>query len=67
MVTKSRSGASYNRLLCEFAGLSTDIKPIEKFSDTSGDIYIENGSEFIEMDTSKKSLYNAENKQWEEV
>jgi hypothetical protein len=47
--------------------LSTDTKPIEKFSDTSGEIYIENGSEFIEMDTSKKSLYNAENKQWEEV
>ncbi len=61
--TMSRYGASFNRQLCEIVGLSTDTKPI----DIVEGVYIQNGSKFIEMDTDKKYLYDAENKQWKEV
>lgn len=48
--------------LVELSGLSTDEKPTEL-----GSTKIENGSVFIEIDTGKISLYDAENEQWEEI
>lgn len=66
--TMSAYGAKINIPLCEFAGLSTDTKPIEKFQDSEmGLIYIFNGSKFYEIDTGKEYKYDAENKQWKEV
>lgn len=58
--TMSKYGASINRPLCEIAGLSTDNKPIDKVED----VYIQNGSKFIEMDTDKEYLFDGENKEW---
>ena len=46
----------------ELYGLSGDTKPTEKFKGTK----IENGSSFLEMDTSKVYLYDAENDEWKE-
>lgn len=46
----------------EFRGLSTDIKP-----DKIGDKYVNNGAIFVEIDTGKVYLYDAENKQWREI
>ena len=46
----------------ELYGLSGDSKPTEKFKGTK----IENGSSFLEMDTSKVYLYDAENDEWKE-
>ena len=43
----------------EFRGLSTDKKPLNK--------YIGNGSVFIEMDTLKVFLFDAESKVWIEI
>lgn len=39
----------------EYRGLSTDDKPVE---------YVENGAVFLEMDTSKVFIFDAENKNW---
>lgn len=44
----------------KLAGLSTDEKPLIKFKD----IEIENGSSFIEIDTSKVYKYDEENNEW---
>lgn len=63
MTTMSEYGDKINRPLCEIVGLSTDTKPI----DIIEGIYIQNGSRFIEMDTDKKYLFDAVNKQWKEV
>lgn len=38
-------------------GLSTDVKPTD----------VPNGSKFVEMDTDKKYLFDAENTTWYEV
>lgn len=46
----------------ELYGLSGDSKPTVKFKGTK----IENGSSFLEMDTSKVYLYDAENDEWKE-
>ena len=43
----------------DFRGLSKDIKPVSE--------YVGNGSTFIEMDTGKVFMYDAENKIWKEV
>lgn len=45
----------------ELRGLSTDTKPIE----LNGKV-IDNGSIFIEIDTSKIYFYDLQNKQWKE-
>lgn len=60
METMSKYGSAINRPLCEIVGLSTDTKPTDK---TEG-IRIQNGSVFIEMDTGKKYMFDAENSQW---
>ena len=43
----------------EIRGLSTDEKPVSE--------HVGNGSIFIEMDTGKIFLYDAENKIWREI
>lgn len=62
-ITLRKYGAKYNTTVCTFAGLSTDIKPTTATIDHRS-IALANGSEFIEMDTDKKYLYDAENQQW---
>ena len=47
-----------NEKTYEFRGLSTDEKPVES---------VGNGSIFIEIDTGKVFLYDAENKVWREI
>ena len=47
-----------NERTFEFRGLSSDTKPINNL--------ISNGSFFIEMDTSKTYVYDAQNKEWKE-
>ena len=42
--------------ILEITGLSTDDKPTD----------VSNGSKFIEMDTGKIYMYDAENEQWRE-
>ena len=46
----------------EYRGLSTDEKPVSSDSNL-----IPNGSVFIEIDTGKMYLYDAENTQWKEI
>ena len=50
-------------MLAELRGLSTDTKPT-KFEDDDKTTYIDNGSIFIELDTSKIYFYDLENEQW---
>lgn len=45
----------------EIRGLSTDTKPTE-----INDKIIDNGSVYIEMDTGKIFMFDAENQQWKE-
>lgn len=61
--TLRKYGAKYNVTFCSFCGLSTDTKPTGVYES----VKIANGSEFIEMDTNTKYLYDAENQQWKEV
>ena len=60
MATLRKYGAKYNTTFCKFCGLSTDVKPTVVYQG----VYIANGSEFIEMDTNTKYLYDAENQIW---
>lgn len=62
-VTLRKYGAKYNTTFCQFCGLSTDTKPVTSF----GGINIANGSKFLEMDTNKEYLYDADAKVWHEV
>lgn len=52
-------------ILVEMEGLSTDEKPTE-YENEGKKSYIDNGSTFIEMDSSKIYFYDLENKQWKE-
>lgn len=61
--TLRKYGAKYNVTFCTFCGLSTDSKPTGTYKGMN----IANGSKFIEMNTDKKYLYDAENQQWKEV
>lgn len=45
--------------LCELRGLSTDVKPTAIDNGS-----IENGSQFIEIDTGDVYLYDLDNEQW---
>ena len=47
-----------NEKTYEIRGLNTDEKPVER---------VGNGSIFIEIDTGKVFLYDAENKIWREI
>lgn len=58
--TLRKYGAKYNTTFCQFCGLSTDTKPTISFDG----VYIANGSEFVEIDTDTKYLYDAEHQQW---
>ena len=58
--TLRKYGAKYNTTFCSLCGLSTDTKPTGSFNGVG----IANGSEFIEMDTNKKYLYDEEHQQW---
>ena len=53
---------SGNERELELRGLSTDTKPI-----TLDGKDIANGTTFIEIDTGKIYLYDAENEQWKEM
>ena len=53
---------SGNERELELIGLSTDTKPI-----TLDGKDIANGTTFIEIDTGKIYLYDAENEQWKEM
>lgn len=50
------------KFLVELRGLSTDSKPIVLENGN-----IENGSQFIEIDTGKLYLFDAESKEWKEI
>lgn len=74
MVTLTKYGAKYNRLILHIEGLSTDLpKPtvyFYEYDDTGREISrlaIQNGSIFTEVDTGKNYMYDAENTTWYEV
>lgn len=54
---------NYNRPY-EFRGLSTDPKPTMESPEFNG---LQNGSTFIEMDTSKVFMYDAVSKNWRQL
>jgi len=60
MITLLKRGDSYNTLVSEISGLSTEEKPVDKISG----IEIVNGSKFTEIDTGDVYLFDAENKLW---
>lgn len=64
MNTLRKMGAKYNVTFCTFAGLSTDTKPVGTVLVDNRSVTLANGSEFIEMDTDEKYLYDAKNQQW---
>lgn len=64
--TLRKYGAKYNVTFCTLVGLSTDSKPTTVLIDDKT-IGVANGSEFIEMDTNKKYLFNADSQMWTEV
>lgn len=57
MITSKNSSMSGIGLPTEYYGLSTDTKPTETA----------NGSVFLEMDTSKVFMFDAENAEWREM
>ena len=63
MVTLTKYGAKYNRNILFLEGLSTDTKPTGEFDGLS----IQNGSEYTEVDTGKKFLFDYDNATWYEV
>ena len=74
MVTLTKYGAKYNRLILHIEGLSTELpKPTVYFYeyDNNGKeisrMVIQNGSIYTEIDTGKTFMYDAENTTWYEV
>ena len=74
MVTLTKYGAKYNRLILYIEGLSTDLpKPTVYFYEYDdngkeiGKTPIQNGSIFTEIDTGKTFMYDAQNTTWHEV
>ena len=63
MITLNKYADRANRVWLELYGLSTDIKPVEKFETT----YIGNASTYYEMDTGKCFIYDEENHKWHEM
>jgi hypothetical protein len=63
MVTLTKYGAKYNRNILFLEGLSTDTKPTGEFDGLS----VQNGSEYTEVDTGKKFLFDYDNATWHEV
>lgn len=62
MVTLIKYGNSYNTMVSEISGLSTDTKP----TTTVEGLPIQNGSVFIETDTGKRFMFDQENTTWYE-
>ena len=64
LVKKEKSIMTNNgtKILAEFRGLSTDVKPV-----MNGEEKVENGSIFIEIDTGRVYFYDLENEQWMEA
>lgn len=60
MITFNDIGSASNIPTVTLYGLSTDTKPNLANSETQ----VPNGSKFIEMDTKKVYMYDAENDQW---
>ena len=60
MITFNDIGSASNIPTLTVYGLSTDVMPNSTDSGNS----IPNGSKFIEMDTKKVYMYDAENHQW---
>ena len=56
MITLNKMGGKNRRNRCEFCGLSTDNKPVNKD--------IPNGSSYYEIDTNKEYLFDEENLRW---
>lgn len=73
MITLTKYGANFNRLVLCLEGLSTETKPTGTFKeyDNSGKLVsekvIDNGSFFNEIDTGKKYRYDAANSLWYET
>ena len=61
-VEKFRVNPDESYITVELRGLSTDTKPTE-FNGKD----IDNGSEFIEIDTGKIYLYDRDNQLWKEI
>lgn len=61
-VEKYRVNPEEGNITVELRGLSTDTKPT-----TFNGKDIDNGSEFIEIDTGKIYLFDKENEQWKEI
>ncbi len=57
MITTQNSAIAGKGAAEKYFGLSTDTKPTE----------VANGSVFLEMDTSKLYLYDAQNAEWIEL
>lgn len=57
---KNKNGEDY--VIAELRGLSTDTKPIK-----IGEKFIENGSQYLEIDTGKIFLFDLESKTWKEI
>lgn len=55
-----RRWAGESRVILELRGLSTDEKPTTKIKE----IYVDNGSVFIEIDTGDVYLFDLENTLW---
>lgn len=63
MITLQAHIDSRNKEELSFVGLSTDIKPIEKFGST----VVINGSTFFEINTGKVFIFDESGKKWNEV
>lgn len=61
-IENKRTIGDNEAILVELRGLSTDEKPTE-----INDKIVDNGSVFIEIDTSAISFYDLENQEWKEV
>ena len=62
MITTDRIAGQTDGRSSDFRGLSTDTKPTKANGKD-----VENGSIFLEMDTSKVYAYDVENDTWREL
>ena len=73
MVTLSKYGAKYNRLVLSLEGLSSETKPtvyFYEYDDNGREVskmQIQNGSIFTEIDTGDTYMYDAANTTWYQV
>lgn len=73
MITLSKYGAKYNRLVLSLEGLSSEAKPTVYFYEYDANgrevskMQIQNGSIFTEIDTGNTYMYDAANTTWYQV